>query len=139
MLKNGGYTFALDLKNNLSVLKELQGIDSKHFEGKFNKKAKQLDYRLEVIKHRARYIEKLVNDEKVLEEERGKAEWKRKNQIKSSLESEDIGATSVGLKMATCGDVPNGKFDLTPKNDNEEATCHELKLSPLHYISGKAV
>ena len=56
LLKNGGYTFSLDLKNNLAVFKELQNIDSKHFEGKFNKKAKQLDYRLEVIKHRAKYI-----------------------------------------------------------------------------------
>ena len=74
----------------------------------------------------------------MLEEEREKAEWKRKNQIKQSLEQEDIGATSVGLKIVTCGDIQAGKLDLT-KNDNEEATCHELKLSPIQYIPGKGV
>lgn len=56
LLKNGGISFAFDMRNNLAALKELENIDSKHFEGKFNKKAKELDYQLSVIKHRAQYI-----------------------------------------------------------------------------------
>ena len=73
-----------------------------------------------MIKHRAKYIEKLLGDQVMLQEERDKAEWKRKHQIKSSLESEDIASTSVGLKQSNIG-----KMEYEHKNDvGEEATCH---------------
>ena len=62
LLKNGGVSFIFDMKNNLAVLKGLQNIDSKHFEGHFNKKAKEFDYQLSVIKHRAQYIQVLLTN-----------------------------------------------------------------------------
>lgn len=40
LIKNGGISFIFDMRNNLPVLKELQDIDSKYFEGKLNKKGK---------------------------------------------------------------------------------------------------
>ena len=56
LIKNGGYGFSFDLKNNLNIIKELQNINSKYFAAGIDKKAKVLDYQLEVIKHRAKYI-----------------------------------------------------------------------------------
>lgn len=56
LLKNGSKGLALDIANNLSLLQELQKLDSKHFEAQFHKKAKLLDYQIEVIKHRAKFI-----------------------------------------------------------------------------------
>ena len=49
----------------------------------------------------------------MLQEERDKAEWKRKHQIRSSLESEDIASTSVGLKQTN-----TGKMEYSHKHDN---------------------
>lgn len=66
LLKNGSVGFSMDMKNNVEMIKGLQVLDSKHFEGSLKKKAKQLDYQIEVIKHRAKYIEKLVKDERML-------------------------------------------------------------------------
>jgi hypothetical protein len=62
LLKNGSPSFALDLTNNLETFRNLQALNSKHFDARFTKKAKELDYEIEVIKHRANYIELLLKD-----------------------------------------------------------------------------
>jgi len=64
----------------------------------------------------------LVNDQQTLTKEREKAEWKRRNNLRSTGENENIGSTSVGLK------IPNNS-DLAFK---EESTCHQMNLAPLH-------
>ena len=123
LLKHGGLSFAFDMKNNMRLLKELQNIDVKHFEGKFNKKAKQLDYKLVVIKHRAQYIEKLVTDERMLEEEREKAAEKRLR-TNQSFSADEIAQTSVGLKFNN----NNGDLGASPKQVTSETTYHCLTL-----------
>lgn len=70
LLKNGGRGFEIDLKNNLDLLEKMERVDSSCFEGKFNKKCKQLNYQLETIKQKAKYIHLLLTEEETLLEER---------------------------------------------------------------------
>ena len=124
LLKNGGVSFIFDMKNNLPALKELQSIDSKHFEGKFNKRAKELDYQLSVIKHRSQYIQHLLTNEQELREERERALEQRMKKQEQYLESkEGIAQTTHGLKTFQQINDPSSIKDTSP-----ETTSHCLNI-----------
>lgn len=56
LLKNGNSQLVIDLKNNIDLIHNMQNLDSKHFQSITHKNAKLLDYQIESIKQRAKFV-----------------------------------------------------------------------------------
>jgi hypothetical protein len=94
LLKTGRDDFQTDLLQNLDLLKRLQKVDGHYFEAAHPSNTKQLEYQLELIKHRAKYIHLLVTDNELLAKERSNAQ--NRSEFRQQEQEE---ATSCGLKI----------------------------------------
>lgn len=72
LVKNGNKQFAEDLTKSKEEIQKLLLINTHYYENAFRVDIKELCYCLEMIRHRARYLEKLLSDKNYLEEEREK-------------------------------------------------------------------
>jgi len=109
LIKTGSEEFATDFKKNEDLLVSLEKVDTHRYENCIGvKDAKTLTYRLELIRHRATYIRKLINNSELREEERMKymipsSVWEN---LKGKIEDDQ---TVNGLKIDASFDKSPGK------------------------------
>lgn len=70
----------------------------------------------------------LISDPDLLEKERYKAAQEREAEPTANI-AEDIGQTSVGLKISTILTKSPNESTLMEKEDAGETTCHQLSIN----------
>lgn len=74
LVRNGSEEFVNDFKKNEDLLISFEKINTHQFENSLgNKHAKTLTYHLELIRHRATFIHRMIDNPQLLEEERSKS------------------------------------------------------------------
>ncbi len=66
-MKSGNAEFVNDFRKNEDVLISIEKINTHHYENTYKENAKQLTYNLEIIRHRAIYLRRLINNSQILE------------------------------------------------------------------------
>lgn len=126
LLKAGRDDFQNDLLQNLDLLKRLQKVDGHYFEAAHPANTKQLEYQLELIKHRAKYIHLLLTDNQLLAKERGSAQ--NRTEFRQQEQEE---ATSCGLKILYASGKENECV--------EDTSMHSLSKSREENLKGECL